>query len=67
MGRAGGFQSSSNAKTLRDSLDYEGVAVDVLVISPSQQLALQAILAQRMAQAWEDFEANLHVPLLLID
>ncbi|OIW25433.1 NAD(P)-binding protein [Coniochaeta ligniaria NRRL 30616] len=67
VGRVGSFQSSSDAKVLWDSLQDEGVAVDVLVISATHQPAVQPIMEQGTARAWEDYEANVHAPLLLVD
>jgi NAD(P)-dependent dehydrogenase (short-subunit alcohol dehydrogenase family) len=65
--RVGGFLSLADVTSLWDGLAAEGVQVDVLVLSATGQPAQQPVLEQGVARAWEDFEANVHAPMAMVD
>ena len=67
IGRVGSFLSLTDATALWDSLEQDGVKVDVLVLSATRMPALQPLLEQGVARVWEDYEANVHAPMVSVE
>jgi short-subunit dehydrogenase len=55
------------AQQLWDSLEKQGILIDILVLNAVGQPALQPILDQGADRLWQDFENNVHAPLYLVE